>query len=184
MKTKLLELLPYMLGESTDIYKMLQEVPEKEEYNQMNEFYGLNPADTREKICEMMRSEYGITKSSQPPTILYVFYVDSKPVGFAGMELKINKYWTVHSATVWYKIRPSERGKGFGTRLVYKLIKRAIDFDLTYVNASTAEENYASRAILKKNGFIITSEQSNTIFYSLQLKEEPIVTNKAKGKFY
>ena len=184
MKTKLVELRPYMLGESVDIYKMFQEVPEKEEYNQMHEFYGLNPNDARDKICEMMRKEYGIDKSTEPPTILFVFYIDSTPVGFAGMELKINKYWTVHSATIWYKIRPTERHKGYGTRLVHKLVKRAIDLDLTYIHASTAEENLPSRAILKKNGFVITSEQSNTIFYTLQLKDEPIVTNKAKGKFY
>ncbi|MBQ7307643.1 MAG: GNAT family N-acetyltransferase [Clostridia bacterium] len=185
MKTKIVELRPHMLGESVEIYTMFQELPEKEEYNQTNEFYGLSPNETREKICEMLKKEYCIdSKSSDSPSIIYVFYVDNKPVGFAGMKLKINRYWVVHSATIWYKIRPSERRKGYGTKLVKKLIQRCIDLGITYVNASTSVDNIASRTILAKNGFTFTNEQSNTVFYKLQLKDEPIVTSKAKGKFY
>ena len=186
MKTKIVELRPYMLGESVEIYKMFQEVPEKEEYNQTNEFYGLDPESTRIKICEMMQKEYCInTKTAESPSIIYVFYVDDRPVGFAGMKMKINRYWVVHSATIWYKIRPSERGKGYGTRLVDKLVKRANDFGLTYLNASTSIDNYASRRILVKNGFSISNQESNTIFYKLQLKEEPIITPlRSKNKFY
>lgn len=186
MKTKIVELRPYMLGESVEIYKMFQEVPEKEEYNQTNEFYGLLPDETRAKICEMMKKEYCInSKNSESPSFIFVYYVDGRPVGFAGMKLKVNRYWVVHSASIWYKIRPSERQKGYGSKLVRKLIKRASDLDLTYLHASTAIENLPSRKILEKNGFQKTNEESNTVFYKLQLKEEPIVTNKKnKGRFY
>lgn len=184
MKTKIVELRPYMLGESVEIYKMFQELPEKEEYNQTNEFYGLSPTETREKICETMKKEYCIDiKSNDSPSIIYVFYVNDNPVGFAGMKFKINKYLSIHSVSIWYKIRPSERKKGYGARLVDKLIQRCLDLDITYMNASTSIDNYASRKILLKNGFVEINQESNTIFYKLQLKEEPLAI-KQKGKFY
>ena len=186
MKTKLLELRPYMLNETVEIYKMFQETPEKEEYDQTNEFYGLSPELTREKICEFMRKEYSIgEKNGDETQVIYVFYVDNKPVGFAGMHFKFKRYINSYSATIWYKIRPSERRKGYGTYLVKKLIKRCSDFDLNFINASTSVDNIGSRRILIKNGFTQTNQQSNTVFYKLVLKPEPVVERyKPKGKFY
>lgn len=184
MRTKLLELRPYLLGVNEELYKMFQEIPKFEEFNQTNEFYGLSVEDLRLKICNCMKNEYGINSKNHETFIMnFVFYVEGYPVGYAGMKIKLNKYWVVHTATIWYKIRPTERNKGYGTKLVRKLVKRANDLGITYVKASVSSDNIASQKILLKNNFEQYFEEYENYFYKIQLREEPIITEKKKFKW-
>lgn len=151
---KLLELRTYMLDVNNDLYEMFQEMPYKDEFRQTNEYNGKTKEYIKMDIINRMKTAYSLNlKRNILPNETYILYVDDKPVAMAGLRLKLNKYWLIHSGNIWYKTRPSERGKGYATTMVKLLIERAKEFGLTEIFASCDGENYASRKVLLNNNF-------------------------------
>jgi len=53
---------------------------------------------------------------------------------------------------IGYSIRPKERDKGYGTKILSLLLEKCKDFKLEYVTISCLERNLASKLIIERNG--------------------------------
>lgn len=153
---KILELRPYMLEENDLLFEMLQEIPKLDVFNQTNEFNGLSKDEAKELIIKKMKIEYGIGLTRNVlPSITFVLYDNEYPVCIGGLRIKLNKYWTVHSGNLWFKTRPSERGKGYGTIFCELMIKRAKELGFDRVIGQCNENNLGSKKIFEKNHFTV-----------------------------
>ena len=60
---------------------------------------------------------------------------------------------------IGYGIRPKERGKGYGTILLSKTLKKAKDLGLNRVLLTCDKSNIGSARVIKKNGGKFESEE-------------------------
>lgn len=59
---------------------------------------------------------------------------------------------------IGYAIRPSERGKGYGTRILALTLERARDLGLSHVLLTCDTANTRSARVILRNGGVLTSE--------------------------
>ena len=123
MVFRLRELRTWMIDEDCGVYEMLQEIPEVDEFEQHNDYYGLSKQEVKQKIAEMMRYAYGFNNNEDYPKCEnFILFADNKPVVIGGFMLEMTDYWSKHRGHIWYKTRHSERKK----RLLYTIYKNAL----------------------------------------------------------
>lgn len=154
MKYELLELRSYMIDNDTGVYEMLQELPAVDEFDQHNEYFGLSKEDTKKLINKMMRHAYGFDNSQDYPRCdHFVLFVDGKPVSMGCLMLEMTDYWRKHRGYFWYKTRPTERKKGYGTKLLELIVDRAKELGYKELFSQCDINNYGSNKIMINNGF-------------------------------
>ena len=81
-------------------------------------------------------------------------------VGKSGLRHRLNESLSRRGGHVGYRIRPSERQKGYG-RLILKLtLEKAWQMGLTRVLVTCDSDNMASARIIRKNGGVFQDEVS------------------------
>ena len=73
--------------------------------------------------------------------------------------------------TIGYSIRPSERGKGYGTALLEQGLELCEMFGITPV-AVVRKDNAASIRALEKNGFVLSVNEQISEIYDFFMKSE------------
>ena len=98
-------------------YLMFQEIPSHES-GATNLCHGASfevfPSYLEQLICNkyLKINRYGT------PTITYIMYVNSYPIGYLGIRTEINDDWLKWSGNIYYSVRPSEREKGYATKML------------------------------------------------------------------
>jgi predicted acetyltransferase len=59
---------------------------------------------------------------------------------------------------IGYSIRPSERGKGYGVRILALTLERARELGLSHVLLTCDSDNLRSAGVIVRNGGVLTSE--------------------------
>ena len=77
---------------------------------------------------------------------------DGKIVGAASIRWRLNKELLHNGGNVGYGIRPSERGKGYGTRLLGLILDKCRERKMEKVLITCSDEIAASQRIILKNG--------------------------------
>lgn len=153
-KYQLLELRSYMIDNDSNVYEMLQEFPKVDEFNQHNPYSGLSKDDTKSRINEITKYAYGIDNSLENPKCEhFVLFANDRPVALGCLMLEMNDYWRKCRGHFWYKTRPSERKKGYGTILLKLLVERARIFGFPELLGQCNIHNIGSNKIMLKNGF-------------------------------
>jgi len=67
-----------------------------------------------------------------------------------------------HEGHIGYDIRPSERGKGYGTRLLAMALEQARRMSWTRVLVTCRPDNVASSRVIEKNGGVFSGQTTNT----------------------
>ncbi|HEX8248159.1 MAG TPA: GNAT family N-acetyltransferase [Pyrinomonadaceae bacterium] len=75
-----------------------------------------------------------------------------KLIGRAGLRLRLNPELEIIGGHIGYDIRPSERGKGFGTLILQLALEKAREIGLKKVLLTCDADNAASARIIEKNG--------------------------------
>jgi len=60
-----------------------------------------------------------------------------------------------------YEIRPSQRGRGYGTAILKLALPKAKEIGLNRVLLTCDETNIASRKIIEKNGGVLETKEEN-----------------------
>lgn len=77
--------------------------------------------------------------------------MDSYPVGIGKLRHALNDQLRKSGGHIGYCIRPSERGKGYGTILLAELLKRAAGMGLEEVMLTCEQNNVTSRKVIEAN---------------------------------
>lgn len=132
-------------------YEMYQDIP-KEEVGSLNSLKDESYEAFISYINSAIKYELEIDPKVDSTTNKYIFYADDYPIGEIAIRTTLNEHWINRGSQIYYKIRLSERGKGYGTiMLKLALIEcRELGFETVSINCNN--HNLASQKVIAKNG--------------------------------
>lgn len=150
------ELRELSMSDGRDIYEMLREIgPGENGFG--NSGYAIDYADFPaylQKQFDMSRG-IGIDLTRYVPQTRYWLVVEDRPVGVGKLRHYLNECLIHEGGHIGYSIRPSERGKGYGTMILEKLLKQAQNKGITEVLVTCREANALSRKVIERNGGVL-----------------------------
>ena len=95
-------------------------------------------------------------KSGLVPSSTFWLVRDGRTIlGVARLRHELNDHLLITGGHIGYDIRPSERRKGYGTRILELALNRARARGLTRVLVSCLLENIGSAKIIERNGGVL-----------------------------
>lgn len=149
-------------------YDMYQEIP-KEEIGEENDANGLSYKQFRDFLLMKMAEENQELNEITTPRINYIMYVNDYPVGDIAIRPKLNDYWKKYSGNIGYKIRPSERKKGYGKLMLGLALENARKIGLTEVLLQCNNQNLFSKAVIESNGGCLITDDGKSFKYAIKL---------------
>ena len=74
---------------------------------------------------------------------------------------RLNEHLLQIGGHIGYNIRPSERGKGYGNKILELALQEAKDMGIEKIRITCDVDNVASRKIIEKSGGVLDSEIPN-----------------------
>lgn len=149
-------------------YLMYQEIP-YEENGALNDARGMTYHNYKMFLKDKVREKRVKLTDKDTPRISYIFYVNNLPVGEICIRPVLNDYWEVHSGNIGYKIRPSQRNKGYGSRMLKYAIKRCRKLRMKEIILQTTATNVYSKKAIESNNGKLYKEEENICFYVIKL---------------
>lgn len=147
----LIELRELSLRDGKEIFDMLKEIGPGEN-GFMNSAYGIGPEEFPRFLEENIRYSEGVDlPTGYVPQTIYWLYIDSKPAGVGKFRHYLNDSLREHGGHIGYCIRPTERGKGYGTIILRELLKIAVAKDVCEALLTCSETNTPSRRVIEAN---------------------------------
>ena len=152
-----------------DVYEMYQDIPAKES-GSTNECFGLSFDDFPKYLEKEINRKNNKVTYDDTPTITYIMYVDNNPVGLICLRTEIDDNWMKWSGNFYYRIRLSERKKGYGTKILSLALEefRRLGFKEVYGQSSAGNIGFAK--VIENNGGILIDEKDGTRYYRIVLK--------------
>lgn len=131
-------------------YDMYQDIP-KEEIGSSNPINGVSFEEFEEYLKSCIENENTPDSKLNTTTNRYILYVDNYPVGEIGIRTTVNEFWKNKGSQMFYKIRLSERNKGYGTQMLSLASKECKRLGIDEIGINCNNKNYASKRVIKKN---------------------------------
>ena len=147
-------------------YDMYQDIPAKES-GSTNKCYELPYEKFKEYLQREIARKCNEITTEDTPTITYIMYVDNNPVGIVCLRTKIDENWKKWSGNFYYKIRKSERNKGYGTKILELALKKFKALGFSEVYGQSSMGNAASAKVIENNGGIFLYENNGTRYYKI-----------------
>ena len=96
-------------------------------------------------------------------------YANDNPVGIICLRTQIDENWKKWSGNFYYKIRKSERNKGYGTEILRLALKEFKNLGFNEVYGQSSKGNIASAKVIENNGGIFIEEVNGTKYYKIEL---------------
>lgn len=100
----------------------------------------------------------------------YIFYVDNIPVGEVGIRLIKNDFYLNNASQIFYVIRKSYRGKGFGYILIDLIIDECKQLGFHEIYANCDQNNIGSNKLLSIHGSVVKTYKRNDGNFSNRYK--------------
>ena len=92
------------------------------------------------------------------PAETYWLVVGDRIVGACGLRLALTEALLDFGGNIGYSVRPSQRRKGYATRMLALVLEKARQRGLTRVLITCDKTNTASARVIQKNGGVLDSE--------------------------
>ncbi len=162
----------YLKKLSSDIgdleYMMYQEIPQLEN-GAINNLKGTTLVDYYILIKSRISEEFTKLDEINTPRITYILYINDYPVGEIAIRPVLNDYWETFSGNIGYKIRPSERNKGYGKILLKLALEECKKLNMHEVYLQCLKNNIYSRNVILKNNGKLVNEDINTLYYKIEI---------------
>ena len=134
------------------VYDMLQEIgPGENGFG--NSAFGVSYGDFAEYLESLERMAAGIgLKEGLVPQTTYWLRLGTRPVGIGHLRHRLTDALLERSGHIGFCIRPSERGKGYGTALLRLILEKAREMDIPRALLTCNADNLGSRRIIERNG--------------------------------
>ena len=93
-----------------------------------------------------------------PATTYWLVRPDGTILGQAGLRHRLTPALEDFGGHIGYAIRPSARGKGYGTKMLAMALDEARDMGLPRVLITCDPANIASVRVIQKNGGVVASK--------------------------
>lgn len=148
---KKIKLIPLKNCVNRNLYDMYQDIP-KEELGSSNKLYGVSYKEFKLICKKLIKEEKNINEDIHTTTKRFILFVDSIPVGEIGIRTTLNDFWINKGSQIYYKIRKSERGKGYGNIILKLSLLEAQKLNFKKVRINCDNNNIPSRKIIINNG--------------------------------
>lgn len=149
-------------------WEMFQDIPVREP-GSTNLCKGL-PLDVFPAFLEsQLARKYQTISVYDTPARTFLLYGEDVPVGCIGIRTQIDEKWKVWSGNLYFVIRKSERGKGYGSRMLSLALEECRAMGMTEVYANASAGNTASARVIEKNGGVLTGEKDGSRYYQIGL---------------
>lgn len=145
------KLIPLRDCINNDLYKMYQDIP-KEEIGSINKLYGISYEEFRMLCKNMIEEETIINEDIHTTTKRFILYVNSNPIGEVGIRTTLNDFWVNKGSQIYYKIRKSERGNGYGNIILNLALQEAKKLNFNCIRINCDNNNIPSKKIIINNG--------------------------------
>lgn len=109
-----------------------------------------------------------ITESRVPTyTYFYIREEDDRIIGMINIRLALNDFLRREGGHIGYCVRPSERRKGYATRMVQEAIHFIKPLGLTKLFITCDKENLASAGVIRKCGGVLEEEFFSATFHEV-----------------
>lgn len=132
-------------------YDMFQDIPAKEN-GSTNLCHGIPYECFSTYLENQMARKYQTISKYDTPTIIYIMYVNTLPVGYIGIRTSIDANWEKWSGNAFYTIRTSERHKGYATKMLELGIKQMNKLGINPIYLQANKNNIYSQKVIEKNG--------------------------------
>lgn len=157
-KTKL---IPFKKCINKFLYEMYQDIP-KQEMGSINKFYGLSYDEFLKKCDECIQEEKKINKNIGTTTKRFILYDGYNYIGEIGIRTTLNDFWVNNGSQVYYKIRKSERNKGYGNIILSLILKELKKMGWSKVRINCDDKNIPSKKVILKNGGVVDIKSYKT----------------------
>ena len=157
----MIKLVPYKYCINKELYNMYQDIPNNE-IGSSNIFYGLSYNDFIIKCIPYTLEERIINKRINTTTKRYILFYNDIPIGEIGIRTILNDYWINKGSQIYYKIRTSKRGNGYGNIMLSFGLKRAKELGFNKIRINCDDNNIPSKKIIINNGGIIDIKSYKT----------------------
>ena len=156
------------LNMGIDEYEMFQDIPAKES-GSTNECNGIPYEEFKSYLEKEINRKYNEVTYDDTPTVSYIMYDDNKPIGLICLRTKIDDNWMKWSGNFYYRIRLSERKKGYGTKILSLALQELKKMGFKEVYGQSSNGNIGSAKVIEKNGGILLDEKDGTRYYKIVL---------------
>ena len=147
-----IEIRNLSLNDGHDVYDMLQEIP-YEENGFLNAMHHATFEEFKNWLLKSDNESKGIgLEDWRVPQSIFWLYVDGMPVGFGKVRHRLTEKLLIDGGNVGYGIRPSERGKGYGTIQLKLLLEQAKEIGIERVLLTINNDNINSIKLALING--------------------------------
>jgi len=121
------------------------------------------PTDLDEyiKSCQIYEKGENLPNNRVPATTFWLID-NNKFIGHTNLRHKLNDYLKKEGGNIGYYIRPSERSKGYGTKILELVLVEAKKIGLKKALVTCDQSNIASQKVIEKNGGKYDSKVSST----------------------
>lgn len=140
---------------------MYQDIPATE-IGSKNEFYNISYKNFKDMCDIMLDFETKMDPLLKTTTKKYILFNYEKPIGEVGIRTTLSDFWINKGSQIYYKIRKSERNKGYGNIILALALKEASKLKFTQIRINCDDNNIASKKIILKNGGKIDIEHYKT----------------------
>lgn len=133
-------------------YEMYQDIPYRE-IGSENDMCGKDYSTFQTYLEQCIKNET-IPDSCfhDATTNRYIYYVDDYPIGEVGIRTSLNDFWINKGSQLFYKIRISERRKGYGMRMMKLALEECKKLGFRQVRANCNDINYGSQKLIMNCG--------------------------------
>jgi|SRR5689334_3896795 len=100
----------------------------------------------------------GLPDGFVPHSTFWLVEDDAHVVGVSNIRHTLTPSLLREGGHIGYGIRPSARGRGFGTEILRGSLRRARDIGIRDVLVTCAADNVASARVIRRNGGVLESE--------------------------
>ena len=167
--------MPYLkkisFDDSEKIYEMLQEIDANDNgfHNKVN---GMTYAEFLDWLKQENDFNNGINLLNwMVPQSSFWLFKDDTPIGVGRIRHYLNDSLQETGGHIGYAIRKTQRGKGYGKKILGLLIEECKKLNIESVQVGTNVDNIYSNKVILHNGGIWFKENNRKNFYHINLAE-------------
>ena len=146
-----IKLIPLKEIINEKLYEMYQDIP-AQETGSTNKLNGLSYLEFKDKCNELIKEETVINTELNTTTKRYILACNDKYIGEVGIRTTLNDFWVNKGSQIYYKIRLSERNKGYGNIILELALKECKKLGFKKVRINCNDNNIPSKKVILKNG--------------------------------
>jgi predicted acetyltransferase len=154
---------------SMEIYRMLQEI-QCNDNGFHNKVCGMTYNEFQQWLAKEHARDSGNLEDWMVPQSSYWLMEDEFPIGYGRIRHHLNDKLRESSGHIGYAIRKTERGNGYGNKILKLLLAECAQLGLAEVQVCANSDNLLSNKVIIANGGLLIRQTDGRNFYRIPIR--------------